>query len=84
MKNVNSLPQSTSGSPRPSCSDEKQEISDIGSYKAGKAYLDALEPDRKPSEVLWNYYADSFLNFYLQEEDRKYLKSIENIDDIPF
>jgi hypothetical protein len=35
-------------------------------------------------ELLWNHYADSFLNFYLQEEDRKYLASIETLDDIPF
>ena len=38
----------------------------------------------KLHELLYNHYADSFLNFYLHEEDRKYLKSIENIDDIPF
>jgi len=38
----------------------------------------------KLHQLLWNHYADSFLNFYLQEEDIKYLKSIEDVDDIPF
>jgi hypothetical protein len=38
----------------------------------------------KLHELLWNHYADSFLNFYLHDEDKKYLESIENLDDIPF
>ena len=38
----------------------------------------------KLHELLWNHYADSFLNFYLHEEDKKYLKSIADLDDIPF
>ena len=35
-------------------------------------------------EMLWNNYADRFLSFYLHEEEKKYLKSIADLDDIPF
>jgi hypothetical protein len=38
----------------------------------------------KLHELLYNHYADSFLNFYLQQEDKKYRESIEDLDDIPF